>query len=479
MRHFPIFLDLTDRLIIVSGGGETALAKLRLLLKTSTRIRVFSPHPHNDIARLADAQRLQLVPRALNASDLAGATLVYAANADPTEDRRIARMARELKILVNVVDDLEGSDFITPAIVDRNPVTIAIGTQGAAPVLARAIKADFEERLSPLLGPLAEMGKRLRPLAKRLPSGARRRNFWTDFYLRVGPQAFEQQVHEHQAGEKQALHKNNPDAVFAAGRHLIEQHLQQKPRAGHVDFVGAGPGDPELLTLKARKALENADVVIHDRLISDAVLDLARREAVHIQAGKQGFAPSTPQASINAALIEHAGKGLHVVRLKSGDPAVFGRLEEEIEPLVQAGITYSVIPGITAASAAAAQIGRSLTRRGRNSDVRLVTGHDAKGMAEHDWRALARPGAVAALYMSKKAARFIQGRLLMHGANPATPVTVVENATHADQRTISTQLGALGTALSIAPLHGPAMILFGLAPQLDAPARAIELEMVR
>ena len=198
----------------------------------------------------------------------------------------------------------------------------------------------------------------------------------------------------------------------------------------HVSFVGAGPGDPDLLTLRAVRAIEAAEVIIHDRLVTDGVLDLASPRALMINVGKEGFGPSTPQAKINALIVAHGLSGTRVVRLKGGDATIFGRLDEEIEAVQAAGLDWDVIPGITAASASVAAIGQSLTRRGRNSSVRLLTGHDTEGFADHDWTALARPGEVAAIYMGKKSARFIQGRLIMHGADRATPVTIVENASH-------------------------------------------------
>jgi uroporphyrin-III C-methyltransferase/precorrin-2 dehydrogenase/sirohydrochlorin ferrochelatase len=226
------------------------------------------------------------------------------------------------------------------------------------------------------------------------------------------------------------------------------------------------------MTVRARRALEAADVVVHDRLVPRAILDMARAGAVLVDVGKTGFGRSTPQAAIHDAIRCHALHGSLVVRLKSGDPAVFGRLDEEIEAVEAAGLAWSVVPGITAASAAAASLGQSLTRRGRNSGARLVTGHDVRGLAEHDWRALARPGEVAAIYMGKRAARFVQGRLLMHGADPATPVGVVENASRPDERILDTTLARLPEELAAAGLTGPAVILLGLAPRAAVvPAR--------
>lgn len=243
---------------------------------------------------------------------------------------------------------------------------------------------------------------------------------------------------------------------------------------GAVAFVGAGPGDADLLTLKALRALQDCDVVIHDKLVSDAILGLARPGALRLDVGKTGFGPATPQNAINALIIEHARRGARVVRLKGGDPTVFGRLDEEIEALDAAGIAWHIVPGLTAASAAVAAIGQSLTKRARNASVRLLTGHDMKGFADHDWRALARPGEVAAIYMGKSAARFLQGRLMMHGAAPETPVTIVENASRPDQRILATTLAHMACDLAAADLTGPALTLFGLPPrQAVAAAGAI------
>ncbi len=450
MKHFPIFLAVDGRRIVLSGGGEAALAKLRLLLKTSARITVFAPDPAPEIEAWAADGRLTLIRRALEPGDASCAALFYAANDDDAEDARVAALARADGARVNMVDNLEGSDFITPAIVDRDPVTVAIGTEGAAPVLARRIKADLEERLSPALGVLARIGKTFRDRAEALPFGKARRDFWQDYYDTTGPRTLE---------------KKGETALESALSDLLAEHLAGRTTPGRVDFVGAGPGDPELLTLKARKALDQADVVIHDRLITPEILELARREALMIDAGKEGFGPSMKQTDINALIVEHASQGAHVVRLKSGDATVFGRLDEEIEAVIDASIAYQVVPGITSASAAVATIGQSLTRRDRNSSVRFLTGHDMKGFAEHDWTQLARPGQVAAIYMGKRSARFLQGRLLMHGADPATPVTLVENASRADQRVLETTLSRLEPDLGNAELSGPAIMLYGLAPR--------------
>ncbi|AVO36995.1 uroporphyrinogen-III C-methyltransferase [Pukyongiella litopenaei] len=258
----------------------------------------------------------------------------------------------------------------------------------------------------------------------------------------------------------------------------MPSHRQMPPGPHPVAFVGAGPGDPGLLTLNALHALQRAEVILHDRLASPAVLALANPDAQLIETGKTGFAPSTPQGDINTLIVAHARRGMRVVRLKSGDPAIFSRLDEEIAACDAAGLPWTILPGITAASAAAAALGQSLTRRDRNSALRLLTGHDVNGFAEQDWVALARPGTVAAIYMGKKTARFLQGRLLMHGADPATPVTVVENASRPGQRIVATALATLPADLDAAALGGPAITMLGLAPR-KAVAALPELQKER
>lgn len=247
--------------------------------------------------------------------------------------------------------------------------------------------------------------------------------------------------------------------------------FQPAPRP--VAFVGSGPGDPDLLTVKALRAIQTADVVIHDRLVSDAILALVGPQTRLRNAGKEGFGPSVSQSYINAMIVDEARTGARVVRLKSGDPTVFGRLDEELDALDAENIPFTIVPGLTSASAAVASLGQSLTRRGRNTAVRFVTGHDMQGYADQDWRTLARDGEVAAIYMGKRAARFIQGRLLMHGADPATPVTIVENASRTDERIVEATLAALPAVLTEADITGPALLLYGLAPRGAAVAQTL------
>ena len=457
MRHYPVYVDLRDRTVVVSGAGDVAVAKLRLLMKTEARIEVYGSSPVPQIRGWAREGRIVLVERPIEPSDAAGAELLYGANGEPEEDARAAAIGRAAGALVNIVDNLDDSDFITPAIVDRDPVTVAIGTEGAAPVLARKIKAEVEAMLPATLGLLT----RDRPVVP----GARRGRSTRGRGGRSGPAST----------SSAARGRSRPGS--AAAREALERLLAEGegPRTGFVHLVGTGPGDPELLTLKARRLLHEADVVIHDRLVPAAVLELARREATIVETGKTAYGPSWKQDDINALMVRHARAGATVVRLKGGDPAIFGRLDDEIEALEAAGIGFAVVPGVTSASAAAAAIGQSLTRRGRNSSFRVLTGHDVDGFAEHDWRELARPGATAAVYMGVKAATFLRGRLLMHGAAATTPVTAVENVSRPGQRVIATTLIDLPRALDEAAPEGPVMILYGLEPR----AAALALSRVR
>ncbi len=450
MRHFPVFLNVAGRRVVVSGAGECAVAKLRLLLKTEANIAVYGADPTDQVVQWAKEGKILLAERPLEVGDAICAAMLYAANEDEIEDARVAAIGRAAGALTNIVDNLDDSAFITPAIVDRDPVTVAIGTEGAAPVLARRIKADLEERLPSTLGILARIGQAFRRRANMLPQGRKRRDFWSRYYEGAGDAAL-------QAGGE--------DAVRSTLNDLLTDAIETRPRDGHVALIGTGPGDAELLTLKARRLLHEADVVLHDQLVPQSILELARREAIVIEVGKKGYGPSWKQEDINALMIEHALKGAQIARLKSGDPAIFGRLDEELDAVEQAGVGFEIVPGITAASAAAASIGTSLTRRGRNSALRIITGREAQGFAEHDWRDLAKPGSAAAIYMGVRAARFLQGRLLMHGASTDTPVTIVENVSRTDQRVISTTISSLPEALENSVVTGPAVLLYGLSPR--------------
>lgn len=458
MRFFPVFMDLDDQQVLVVGGGEQAAQKLRLLGRTGACIRVVAEQACDEIRALAAARRVVLELRPLGARDLAGVRLAYVALDDHAEAARAVALARAAGVPVNAVDRQELCDFITPAIVDRDPLVVAIGSEGAAPVLARQVKARVEAMLPAGLGGLARWAASLRRrAAAAIAAGAPRRRFWDGFFDGPIAQAY-------LAG----------DLAAAAG--LVEQEFAGKRRAsGRVALVGAGPGDPDLLTVKAVRALQEADVIVADRLVGPRILDRARRDARRIMVGKTPGRPSPSQAEINAILVREAAAGHQVVRLKGGDPMVFGRGGEEVAALRAAGIVVEVVPGITAALGCAAAVGLAVTEREERRSLTLLTGHASDGPAEHDWAALARPGQTLAIYMGVGAARHVQDRLLAAGIARATPVTVVENGTLPTQKIATGVVAGLVEVLIDAGIKGPAMIFVGASPAprlAEAPASA-------
>lgn len=445
MRYLPIHIDTKDVTLRVIGGGEAAEAKLRTLLKTEARLEVVSESISAEISRWAEDGRLIWIQKTFDISDLDGARLVYAATEDDALNAEIAAAAHERGILANAADQKSACAFITPALVDRSPVLVSIGTEGTTPGLARALKADLEKRLPADLGKLALLTKKLRAKVKKhLPDLSDRQTFWASIF-----------------GGKDLMHQLRSDAKTFT--ETVENALLNRSsvKTGQVALVGAGPGNPDLLTFAAQQALHGADIIIYDRLVSQEVLELGRREAEYIYVGKTPNGPSVTQDDINSILVDKALKGFHVVRLKGGDPIIFGRADEEISVLHDADIPFRIVPGITAAAGAAAEIGASLTTRGKNSSVTFLTGHDAKGYAEQDWKSLAKQGSRAIVYMGVGASRFIQGRLLIHGASSDTPVTVVENATRPNQKIVSTKLSSLADDMAKSDIKGPAVLMLG------------------
>ncbi|RFB80585.1 siroheme synthase CysG [Methylovirgula sp. 4M-Z18] len=454
MRYFPLLADTRDKTILLCGGGALALAKLRLLLKTEARIVIVSPAVVTEISEYAERTpgpgQIVWHQRSFGPSDLANIFLAYVATEDPAEDQRIAACAREAGILVNVVDTPDESTIITPAIVDRDPVVVAIGSEGAAPVLARKIKAGVEESLSVTLGDLVNAAAPHRTRVAEALDHRAKRLLWENFFDGAGEAAFAE---------------NGAEGVSDLIDRLIAADGIDKQNRGRVVLIGAGPGDPDLLTLKARKVLHRADVVLYDRLVDARILELARREATFIEVGKSGRSGgenSWKQSDIDALMIEHAKSGALVARLKSGDPLVFGRADEEIAACDAAGVPVTIVPGITAAAAAAASMGVSLTRRGRNSSITFLTARDVDGFANHDWRRLAEPGVTFAVYMGVQAAKALRTKLLMNGADPATPVTIVENASRQNELVASGILADLTDLIHDSGIEGPAVILVGL-----------------
>ena len=450
MRHFPIFLDTQGQTVAFAGAGNLAIPKIRLLLKSEARLVVFAANGGREVQQWAAAGLINWVRRPIELSDLEHIRLLYIACDDRVAAQHVRALADQAGVLASPVDSRTDSDFFTPALVDRDPVVVAIGTGGTAPILARRLKAQIENLLNPGLGVIAQVAGRLRPRAKPVPHGAPRRSLWGRYFDSA------------EALPTADLNEQSLEDAFDTALPATGSDSDERP-AGRIALVGAGPGDPELLTVKARNRLFDADVVLHDRLVDPRILDLARREARFVETGKSAGKPGWSQDEINAAMIREVRAGHHVVRLKSGDPLVFGRADEELDALATAGIEAEIVPGITAAAAAACSIGHSLTRRARNSAVTFITGQDVQGFAEQEWRGLARPGAVFAIYMGVRAVRFIQGRLLIHGADAATPVSIVENASRSNERRLTGTLGALPELMEAGGIEGPAILFVGLA----------------
>ncbi len=444
LNAFPIFAKVEGRIVVVIGDGEEALAKGRLMAQSSADVRVISAAPEAELAGWAETNGVSIVRKAYDAALIEDAALVFAATGELKRDALVVADARAMKIAVNAVDRPELCDFFTPALVNRAPVAIAIGTEGAGPVLAQMIRARIDQMLSPQLGALAQLATSYRnAVEKLLPKGVARRRFWKEFFT----------------GET-ARHVDANE--FSQARRTASALLRERGEMpGHVALVGAGPGAEDLLTLRAHRLLMEADVIVHDALVPEAVIAMGRRDAERIAAGKRKGCHSKTQSEINALLVELGRAGKRVVRLKSGDPLVFGRAGEEMAALRQAGISYEVVPGVTAAFAAAADFELPLTLRGVSSSMVFTTGHDLKGATLPDWARLAIDGATVAVYMGRSIAADVAERLITAGLSPDTAVAVVENASLEAKRLFHGTLADLPSLQERSDLTGPVMTIIG------------------
>jgi len=444
MRWFPLFLDLRDRKVLVIGGGTIAERKIDLFQSAGPRISIVSPTLTASLRdRVADGQ-FAWAEREFQDSDIYGAAVVVAATDNDLANRRVAQLATALGIPVNVVDNLELSTGILPAIVDRSPLVIAVSTEGSAPAFARYVRARIETAIDESFGDLALFLRRVRDRIKaRFADLGERRRFYAALLEGAVPLA---------------LRRRRPAEAEAAFEAALAQGVGT---AGHVDLVGAGPGDPGLLTLNALRALQAADVVLYDRLVSDEVLLLARREAELISVGKAAGYHSVPQDQINQLLLDHARAGRRVVRLKGGDPFVFGRGGEELEVLAKHGISFAVVPGVTAAVACGAYAGIPLTHRDHARGVRFVTAHCRSAMDDVDWSSLARERDTLAIYMGVASVDRIERELLTHGKDPSTPIAFIENGTRPNQRVIIGTLGTAAERAREAAVGSPALLVIG------------------
>jgi uroporphyrin-III C-methyltransferase/precorrin-2 dehydrogenase/sirohydrochlorin ferrochelatase len=440
--HLPIFCQLRDRDCLLVGGGDVAERKARLLLDAGARLTVNALDVVPQFSVWADAGLLTLVKGHFDESLLDPCWLVIAATDNEEVNGQVSQAAEARRIFCNVVDAPKQASFIMPSIIDRSPLMVAVSSGGTSPVLARLLREKLEASLPQHLGQLAHFAGQLRSRVKqRFATISERRRFWEKLF-----------VNDRLA---QSLANQDEKAIHETTEQLLEEDLDNR---GEVVLVGAGPGDAGLLTLKGLQQIQQADIVVYDRLVSDDIMNLVRRDADRVFVGKRAGYHCVPQEEINQILLREAQKGKRVVRLKGGDPFIFGRGGEELETLCQAGIPFSVVPGITAASGCSAYAGIPLTHRDYAQSVRLVTGHLKTG-GELDWQNLAAEKQTLVFYMGLNQAAAIQQKLLEHGMPSNMPVAIVENGTAIKQRVVDgvlTELAALATQM-----ESPALIIVG------------------
>jgi len=459
MDFLPIFMTVRGRRCLLVGGGEVAGRKARLLLEAGACVEVVAPELGATLGRLVRKGRVAYRPGVFEEGLLAGATLVFAATDSDETNRRVYQAASSRGIPVNVVDAPELSTFIMPSIVDRSPVVIAVSTGGAAPVLARLLRARLETVIPAAYGRLAALAAQYRARVKaRIPARLRRRFWESVFDGPIAEQVYAGQEHAARAALERML-EAAPDSIAAAGA---------------VYLVGAGPGDPDLLTFRALRLMQQADVVVYDRLVSPEVLRLVRREAELIYAGKERAKHTLPQEDINRLLVRLAREGKRVVRLKGGDPFIFGRGGEEIETLMQEGITFAVVPGITAAVGCAAYAGIPLTHREFAHTVVFATAHRKDGGMDLNWDALIQPRQTLVFYMGLLGLRALCMELIGRGLARETPAALVQQGTTRHQRVLTGTLETLPDIVERSNVKAPTLVIVGEVVRLREKLRWFE-----
>jgi uroporphyrin-III C-methyltransferase/precorrin-2 dehydrogenase/sirohydrochlorin ferrochelatase len=448
LTTFPAFMRVDAKKVAIFGNGAEAAAKARLVANTSARIEVYTDAPEAELIESLDRLGIKPILSELDADRASqlmdGATLVFAATGDDALDREIVGRARAHRIPANAVDQPEFCDFLTPALVNRAPVAIAIGTEGAGPVLAQMIRARVDQMLSPSLGRLARLGSDYRiAVDKLLPRGVIRRRFWRRF--------FEADVATHVEQGEMSLARR-------AATRMLRNPEQVR---GYVWLVGAGPGAEDLLTLRAQRAMMEADAIVYDALVPEAIVALGRRDAERFAVGKRKGCHSKSQSDINELLVRLANEGKRIVRLKSGDPLIFGRAGEEMAALRDAEISFEIVPGITSAFAAAADFELPLTLRGVASSLVFTTGHDLTGASLPDWARLAISGATLCVYMGRTVAASVASRLIEAGLAADMTVAIVENASRGNRRLFHGTLADLPALEARSELTGPVMVVIG------------------
>ena len=446
MNYLPIFVDLSHSRCLVVGAGEVAQRKIETLLKAKAAVVVVSTSACAAVAAMADSGDIELELREYTSTDIDWPSLVVAATGDQALNARVAQDARRCRIPVNVVDNPTLSSFIMPSIVDRSPVLIAVSTGGAAPVLARILRSKLETMVPSSYGRLAELMHDFRErVRKRIPKGTARRRFWEQTATgSVAERIFE--------GKEQAAE----EALEA----LLAGTSTAAP-SGEVYLVGGGPGDPDLLTFRALRLMQQADVVVYDRLVAPQIVDLCRKDAERIFVGKQRDHHALDQTEISTLLVRLSREGKRVVRLKGGDPFLFGRGGEEIDTLATNGIAFQIVPGVTAASGCAAYAGIPLTHRDHAQQCVFVTGHQKDGKTDLPWEALVQPQQTIAVYMGMHGVEQFCAELIAHQMSPETPAAIIERGTMPDQRVLVSTVAELPVAAKNRGYAAPAIIIVG------------------
>jgi uroporphyrin-III C-methyltransferase/precorrin-2 dehydrogenase/sirohydrochlorin ferrochelatase len=449
MDQLPVFFNVTDRDVAVIGGGIGAARKAEIALRAGARVKVFAERLCEEFHALKTHERFSFVARAPLAQDLDGCALLYCAAEDTAQNRKMHALAQAARVPCNVVDMPELCDFTMPSIVDRSPVVIAISTAGTSPILGRMIKARIETMLPAAYGQIAAfVGRYRKTVVSALKDFQQRRRFWEQ--ILEGP-VVDLVLSGHAA---------EAAAEFDAQLTAVAQGTPRQQQ-GEVYLVGAGPGDPDLVTFKALRLMQRADVVLYDRLIGEGILNLVRRDAERIYVGKQPHEHTVPQEEISRMLLRLAQEGKRVLRLKGGDPFVFGRGGEEIDLLAEAGIPFQVVPGITAATGCAAYAGIPLTHRDHAQVCIFVTGHSKDGRLDLDWQTLLQPNQTVAVYMSLAHLAELTRAFIAKGAAPSLPAALIDNGTRPNQSVVIGTLDNLAAKVAASGVKGPAILIIG------------------
>ncbi|MES9845295.1 MAG: siroheme synthase CysG [Candidatus Sedimenticola sp. PURPLELP] len=452
MDFLPIFIDIKEKTSLIIGGGEVAARKAALLHKAGGRIRVVSPKLCDTLASMLEKGSVEHIERHYEDGDLNDCILVIAATDDPKVNRRVSEQAREINLPVNVVDQPELCSFIVPSIIDRSPVVAAVSTGGASPVLARLIRSRLESLIPAGYGRLAELAQRFRDKVKaRFDNPNDRRMFW-EKVLRggVAERVFSGHMEEADAVMERALEESSPTTPM-----------------GEVYLVGSGPGDPDLVSFRALRLMQQADVVVYDRLVAKPILDMTRNDAERIYVGKERDKHAMRQEEINQLLADLAKQGKRVVRLKGGDPFIFGRGGEEIDTLSSQGVPFQVVPAVTAASGCAAYSGIPLTHRDYAQSVTFVTGHLKDNTMNLNWDQLAQPSQTVVFYMGLLGLPVISKELIAHGVSPDMPIALVQQGTTEKQKVFTATLSTIQEVVEREKPQPPTLIIVGEVVELQ------------